>query len=118
MNNIKYSEFVNTLTKDGALILSELTPEDADLIHMVLGISGKAGELLDAVKKRVIYRKELDLENIVEELGDLEFYMERLRQSLNLNRDVIIEMNMKKLSVRYAAGYTDKQAHDRIDKEK
>ena len=51
---------------------------------MVVGVSGEAGELLDAVKKAVIYRKPLDLENVIEELGDLEFYMEGLRQGLEI----------------------------------
>lgn len=38
---------------------------------MATGVSGEAGELLDAVKKSVVYKKPLDRENVVEELGDL-----------------------------------------------
>lgn len=73
---------VTALVKDPKQILGELTPGDCNLIHMAVGIAGEAGELLDQVKKATIYRKPLDRENVVEELGDLEFYMEGLRQQV------------------------------------
>ena len=43
-------------------------------LHMKLGSAGEAGELLDALKKNLIYGKELDTANVVEELGDSLFY--------------------------------------------
>ncbi len=49
--NIVYSEMVAALAKPGEKIASELTGEDAHLIHMAIGISGESGELLDAIKK-------------------------------------------------------------------
>lgn len=112
-----YSAFVDELFKDSGVLLEEITASDLDLIHAVMGISGEAGELLDAIKKATVYRKELDRENVVEELGDLEFYMEKLRQALNISRDQTLEHNFKKLNKRYAKGkYTDKAAQDRADK--
>ena len=84
---------------------------------MTIGISGEAGELLDAVKKAVIYRKPLDIKNVIEELGDLEFYMEGLRQGLNITRDEVLEANIAKLSVRYnGLKYSDVSAQERADK--
>lgn len=114
----KHAEMVEVLTKRGDAILPTLCPFDIDLIHMVLGISGEAGELLDAVKKYTIYRKELDRDNLREELGDLEFYMGRLRQMLGITREEVLEANIDKLSVRYAGfKYTDQAASDRKDKQ-
>lgn len=113
----KHGEMVSALVKPGQDIIDTLTPEKANLLHMAVGISGEAGELLDAIKKHVMYNKELDIDNVIEELGDLEFYMEGMRQQLYLLRDLIIQRNIAKLSVRYSAGsYTDKQAQDRQDK--
>lgn len=43
--------------------------------HMLIGISGEIGEILDAVKKFVIYQKPADIDNIYEEVGDLIFYL-------------------------------------------
>lgn len=87
------------------------------LLHAAVGVSGEAGELLDAVKKTWAYGKPLDLENVIEELGDLEFYMQAMRDHLSLTRSEIIEANMAKLSKRYPTGYTDAAAIARADKE-
>jgi NTP pyrophosphatase (non-canonical NTP hydrolase) len=83
---------------------------------MVLGISGEAGELLDAVKKATIYRKPLDRVNVVEELGDLEFYMRGLRESLGITREETLGLNISKLRKRYTAKYSDEAAIHRADK--
>ena len=84
---------------------------------MAMGVSGESGELLDAIKKATIYRKPIDMDNVIEELGDLEFYMEGLRQGLGITREQTLEANIKKLSVRYASlSYSDQQAQDRADK--
>jgi len=87
---------------------------------MAVGVSGEAGELLDAVKKYAIYNRANEgplNTNLVEELGDLEFYMEGMRQLLGLTRQEILDANMKKLAVRYKDfKYSDKAAHERADK--
>lgn len=109
---------VKVLAKSGKLIAAEMTAEDAHLVHMAIGVSGEAGELLDAIKKRVIYRKVLDVSNVVEELGDLEFYMEGIRQGLGITREQCLEANIAKLEVRYnGLKYSDEAAQSRADKE-
>ena len=112
-----YSEFVRSLIKDGEEIKRQLTADDCHLIHMSMGLIGETGELLDAIKKHVIYRKPLDFKNVIEELGDIEFYLEGLRSALGLQKERILDHNIKKLSSRYSAGsYSDNQAQDRADK--
>lgn len=114
---IKHDEMVAALAKAGERIIADLTPVKAHNLHMAVGVSGEAGELLDAVKKQAVYNKPLDLENIVEELGDLEFYMEGLRQSLGITREETIEANIEKLGRRYDGfKYSDKAAQVRADK--
>jgi NTP pyrophosphatase (non-canonical NTP hydrolase) len=84
---------------------------------MATGVAGEAGELLDAVKKAAIYCKPVDIDNVIEELGDLEFYMEGLRQRFGLTREECLEANISKLSIRYKSGvYSNGQAQDRADK--
>lgn len=114
---IKHSEMVATLVKDGQVIAKEMTGHDAHLMHMAIGISGEAGELLDAIKKKVIYRKELDTLNVLEELGDIEFYLEGLRQELAITREACLEANITKLGKRYEGlRYSDTAAQVRADK--
>lgn len=116
MTQINHGEMVTALAKSGDAIISSLTTEKAHALHMAVGISGESGELLDAIKKHVIYNKPLDRENVTEELGDLEFYMEGLRQGLGISREETITANIKKLGVRYKDGYSDKAAQVRADK--
>ncbi len=114
---IKFDEMVRALAKDGEAIVMEMSGQDAHLMHMAIGVSGEAGELLDAIKKRVIYRKDLDMENVLEELGDIEFFLEGMRQGLGITREACLSANIKKLAKRYEGMmYSDSAAHERKDK--
>lgn len=111
------SNMTLALAKPGEQIILDLTPEKADLLHMAVGVSGEAGELLDCIKKHVIYNKPLDRANAIEELGDIEFYLNRLRNVLGITRDETIVANIAKLSVRYSSGkFSNDQAQQRSDK--
>jgi len=113
-----YGRLVQNLTKPGKEILESLTPEQTNVWHMATGVSTEAGELLDAVKKYAVYQKEIDRENVIEELGDLEFYMEGIRQALDIERDDVLLHNYNKLNKRYHQGkYSDQQAQERKDKD-
>lgn len=116
-NGIVFSEMVASLAKPGADIIASLTPEKADLLHMAVGVSGESGELLDAVKKYVVYNKDLDRENVKEELGDIYFYLDRIHQVTGISREDAIRACIDKLRVRYANGYSDKAAQERADKQ-
>lgn len=108
-----YSDFVAGLTKTGITFNNQET----HLIHMIMGASGETGELLDAIKKHVIYKQELDLNNVIEELGDIEFYLEGLRAAVGITRAQTLSSNISKLLQRYPSGsYSDAAAQERQDK--
>jgi NTP pyrophosphatase (non-canonical NTP hydrolase) len=116
-----FVEMVGRLKKPGAEILESLTPEKCDMLHMASGVAGEAaGEILDNVKKHVFYNKPLDRENLIEELGDVLFYIEGLMQNVGVTRKEVEIRNQAKLSTgknaRYAQGYSDKAAQERADK--
>ena len=122
MSDITHEDMVSALAKNGQDIILDLTPTKAHVLHMAVGVSGEAGELLDAIKKHVIYNTEIDLENVIEELGDIEFYLEGLRQGLGISRNTTIEHNIHKLysgkNARYKEGeFSNDQANDRADKQ-
>jgi len=117
VKEITHPELVKALVKSGDLILKEMSPSDSHLTHMILGVAGEAGELLDAIKKKTIYQKTLDIKNIREELGDIEFYLEGIRQELNITREECLEENILKLSTRYVGlKYSNQAAQERKDK--
>jgi NTP pyrophosphatase (non-canonical NTP hydrolase) len=115
--DIDYQDFVRTLKKPGSAILEDLSPASADALHMAIGVSGEAGELLDAIKRYAIYNKPVDIDNVIEELGDLEFFMEGIRQALNIDRATTVQRNIEKLQKRYSEKkFTNQAAQDRADK--
>jgi len=114
---VRHSEMVHHLAKDGCSILAELTPEKCHLWHMATGVAGESGELIDAVKKHVAYNKAIDRENVIEELGDLEFYLEGVRQAMSISREETLEHNHHKLMTkRYPNGFSNEAAIARADK--
>jgi NTP pyrophosphatase (non-canonical NTP hydrolase) len=86
------------------------------MVHASMGIAGEAGEVVDAVKKTWIYGKPLDTENVLEECGDLLFYIQALLTENGFTLDNAMAHNVAKLARRYPEGYTDKCAIDRADK--
>lgn len=114
---VSYEAFVKSITKEPREIKANLGERHIGVLHAVLGISGEAGELLDAVKKHVIYDKPLDVENTIEELGDIMFYITMLCNELNIDLVVPIIENRKKLERRYHEGkFSNAQAIARADK--
>lgn len=108
---MQYEAFVCNLVKQrGSLV--------ANLEHMAMGIGGEAGEIIDAVKRHTVYEKPLDRENVIEEMGDHEFFMAGLRQLLGISQQEVLNYNVLKLQQRYSTGsYSDQQAQDRADKQ-
>lgn len=111
-----YKDFVESLFKNPAEILATLTPRKVYILHATFGLCGEAGELLDSIKKHVMYNQPTDTSNIIEELGDIEFYLEAFRAAFKITRDQCLEANMDKLSRRYRNGYSDQAAKEREDK--
>lgn len=115
---IDHQEMVTVLAKDGGQIQSELKASDCHNLHMCMGAAGELGEVIDLVKKSIFYRKEIDRKALIEELGDVEFYLEGLRQGFGITRETVIAGNINKLGERYAGfQYSDQAAKQRADKE-
>lgn len=117
-SDINYSDMVRKLAKDGEAIRKVLTPMDCHLWHMATLAMTEVGELADAIKAHVIYRRPLNMENVLEELGDLEFALEGIRQAFGITREDVIDANTAKLAVRYEGfTYSDDAANRRADKD-
>ena len=96
---------------------AELSAGSCNQMHMAVGVAGESAELLDAILTSFTNSTPLDLENVIEELGDIEFYMSGLRQQLQISRDEVLQANINKLSVRYEGlKYSDDAAKTRADK--
>lgn len=114
--NPDYAAFVDSRLKDGGDILKTLTPHQANLLHIAMLIAGEAGEIVDAIKKHVIYGKPLDVQNVDEECGDIIFGVTALLNAIGKTEEGCKKRNIEKLLKRYANGYSDKDAQERKDK--
>ena len=117
MPKTNFQTLARNYAKSGSAIVSDMTPVTAHLLHMAVGVSGEAGELLDAIKKCALYRKNLDRDNVVEEIADIRFYLAGIMNTLNISEDELLAQEERKLTKRYASGsYSNQQAQDRADK--
>lgn len=106
---VTYAHFITRLAKP-------MGSEVENLLHGAVGVAGEAGELLDAVKKAWVYNKPLDRENVVEELGDICWYLQLIQNTLGITDEEIMSHNGRKLNKRYTDGYSDAAAQARADK--
>lgn len=106
---IRYDQFVEALFK------RESFKEMA--LHAALGVCGEAGELGDAIKKHVVYGKSIDRDNLVEELGDLRFFIQAVQNLYGITETEVLQTNGYKLAKRYnGLNYSDEAARLRADK--
>lgn len=90
MNIEEYSELaLRTANKENAII------------HACFGMCGEAGEIIDYVKKGVFYGKDMGTQHLVEEVGDLMWYINLLVFDLGVTWDEVLTTNIKKLEARY-----------------
>lgn len=75
------------------------------IFNACLGLSGEVGEFNDMIKKWVFHEKELDIEHLKKECGDILWYVAMMCHSLNWNMEEIMELNIEKLKSRYPDGF-------------
>jgi len=140
--NSKASKFWNKIDKHHFPLGN---PADYEMYHVVSALAGEIGELYDAYKKAIVYRKTLDNNNIIEEFGDIEWFKQAiinvysknperfyclvkninetmvsvnaLAKVCGINLEEAQKKNMEKLMERYKGlEYSDQQAKQRADK--
>lgn len=96
----------------------EVTP---NLEHAIMGIVTEAGELMDQIKKSKIYNQSIDKVNLVEEAGDVMWYMAILARELGVGFEEMWDKNIRKLQKRYPEKFTEFGADEKnrkLDKER
>jgi len=89
------------------------------LIHGIIGTVSESGELLDQIKEHIFNGKKLDKVNIIEEIGDKLFYIAIILNELGVSFEQAMEINSKKLHIRYPEKFNKNNAINRdLDKER
>jgi NTP pyrophosphatase (non-canonical NTP hydrolase) len=80
------------------------------LITACFGLAAESGEFIEVPKKIIFQGKPLTEENVfhmVRELGDVMWYWINACRALNVDPNVVIQENIKKLESRYPGGSFD-----------
>ena len=87
---------------------------DDDLRILALGLCGEAGEVADVVKKHRGHGHELDEEKIVDELGEVLWYVAMIAWALDgIDLSAVAHENMQKLRARYPDGFSEERSRNR-----
>ena len=92
---------------------ARFTPRIIRLHHAFSGIVTEGGELTDQLKRHIYYGAPLDEVNIVEELGDLMWYVALACYVLGVSLMVVMFRNIAKLRKRYPERFTEQAAIER-----
>ena len=84
-----------------------------DITIGILGLCGEAGELADLMKKHLHQGHDLDKSKIIEELGDVMWYLAYTAQQLGVLLDVVANHNLMKLRKRYPEGFDPERSKNR-----
>lgn len=75
------------------------------LINGVLGLCGESGEVADQVKKYLYQGHDLDRDHVIEELGDVLWYVALTLDAVGGSMESCMERNIRKLMKRYPNGF-------------
>ena len=85
---------------------------DEHLLNGCLGLAGEAGECCDLLKKHNYQDGREIKEKMIDELGDVLWYVSEAATALGIWMDQIAEHNVEKLKKRYPEGFDpDRSLH-------
>lgn len=108
---MKITEYQNQSKK---FINKDLSSKER-IINMSLGICGEGGEIADIIKKHYFHNHELDVMDLVKEIGDVMWYLTNLASELGIDFKDVLQINYDKLSKRYPNGFNSEDSKKRID---
>ena len=102
------------------LALRTAGDDDAEYLleNGVMGLNGEAGECIDIVKKWRFQGHPLDARKLMDELGDVLWYVAITASGLSHGLDEIMQHNIDKLRKRYPDGFdVERSVYRQEDKE-
>ena len=90
----------NKYQEEAFKLISEDGKKDL-LTNGVLGLAGESGECCDIIKKYKYQGHELKKDDLIEELGDVLWYVAETCSGLNVTLEEVASRNLDKLHKRY-----------------
>ena len=106
---------INNYQKEALRTINVKLTDIQQLENGLMGLNGEAGECIDILKKHLFQGHELDIEKLVNELGDVAWYLAVSANSIGYDLDTIFKMNIEKLKTRYPEGFEPRLSVERKD---
>ena len=87
-----------------------------DLANAALGLTGEAGEVADIIKKHLYQGHDLYPSEVIEELGDVLWYVALMADYFNVTLGFVMQQNITKLKARYPEGFDPVKSVNREEK--
>ena len=87
------------------------------VLNGVMGLNGEAGECIDIVKKHLFQGHPLDTDKLLDELGDVLWYVAITADGIGVQLEDIMLHNIDKLRRRYPEGFDAERSIHREDNE-
>lgn len=117
MNENQYIK--DALTTESPISDAQMGRINLRLLHAVMGMQTETAELTDALKKHIFYGAPLDKVNMLEEIGDVFWYVAILLDEMKgelgekASFESIMNTNIAKLKARYPNKFTEHAAMNR-----
>lgn len=85
------------------------------VLHAALGLSGESGEVCELVKKGLFHGWGVDRKAVLEELGDLLYYIAVMAHECDMTLQDVADFNETKLRRRYPDGFDKERSINRGD---
>lgn len=84
--------------------------KQAHLFNGLMGLCGEAGECIDLAKKHFFQDHRPIEEELLDELGDVLWYIAETASALGIDLDTIARHNIAKLARRYPEGFDEERS--------
>lgn len=83
------------------------------LINGVMGLTGESGEVADMIKKYMFQGHPLSQDDLIEELGDVCYYIALIAEAAGSDINEVLRVNMVKRQDRYPHGFDAERSKNR-----
>ena len=115
MSDLLMNEYQKLAMRTDSFNYDESNPQSLRLLNGLMGLNGEAGEAIDIYKKAMFQGHDIDIEEIIEELGDVLWYIALSADAISVSLDEIARLNIAKLRKRYPEGFSTEDSIERRD---
>lgn len=94
---------------------AEYSPHEIMLVWCALKLAGEAGEVANYIGKGVFHQHGISDDPLIEELGDVLWYVVAICTLRGLSMDAVMQANIDKLIKRYPNGWSSSDSIARLE---